>query len=79
MSSPPNPRKYIFIRHIPLTTTAGSIPRRDKKERTKTKWIGAEGELMARRKEQTIEGRTKETGNGPNQATRPFGHLLRPT
>ena len=38
---------FIFIRHILYLTTARSArnnaKKRDKKERTKNKWIGAEG------------------------------------
>ena len=35
---------YLFIRHIPYSTTAGN--KRDKKESTKKKRIGAEGETI---------------------------------
>ena len=41
---------YLFIRHIPYPTTAGSArnnaKKRDKRERTKKKWIGAQGKTI---------------------------------
>ena len=84
---PPPHSKYIyilfilFIRHIPYSATAGSArnnaTRRDKKERTKKKWIGAKdkpstttqtndermGEEEKNRKQK--EAQKKETGSGP--------------
>ena len=76
---------YLFIRHIPYPTTAGSacsnVRKRDKKDRTKKNRIGAKSETIhpdPGRKQK--EEQKKEIGSGPpTQLPGPFGRHLQPT
>ena len=78
-----------FIRRIPYPATAGSARSNAKKERTKKKQIGAEGEpstptqaidaRMGEEEKNRKQGRTKRNRErAPAQLPGPFGRFLRP-